>query len=100
MLDVGAGAQKWRFERAQAQSAKKRRAPTEKAQAAPTVRLKVPMRRTGGGLLRSSDEAGNARGAKGAGHRTLDSVNRQWEEPINHRRRQPSRGGTSRMNRE
>ena len=34
-----------------------------------------------GGLLRSSDEAGNARGAKGAGHRHLARVNRQREEP-------------------
>src|SRR5713226_5000162 len=39
-----------------------------------------------GGLLRSSNEAGNARGAKGAGHRHCDRVNRcrvnrQREEP-------------------
>ena len=37
----------------------------------------------GGGLLRSSNEAGNARGAKGAGHRHWDRVNRQREEPDN-----------------
>ena len=34
-----------------------------------------------GGLLRSSDEAVYARGAKGAGHRHLARVNRQLEEP-------------------
>src|SRR6266480_1340588 len=34
-----------------------------------------------GGLLRSSDEASDARGAKGAGRRHLDRVNRQREEP-------------------
>ena len=50
-----------------------------------------------GGLLRSSDEAGYGRGAKGAGHRRWDRVNRQREEPG---RRQPSCGDTSRMNRE
>ena len=33
------------------------------------------------GLLHSSDEAGNARGAKGAGHRHWARVNRQREEP-------------------
>ena len=42
---------------------------------------------------------GNARGAKGAGHRHLARVNRQREEMFNGRR-QPSRGGTSRMMRE
>jgi hypothetical protein len=34
-----------------------------------------------GGLLRSSGSGCNARGAKGAGHRHLDRVNRQREEP-------------------
>jgi hypothetical protein len=42
-----------------------------------TVRSKVPMRRSRGGLLRSSVETGNAWGAKGAGHsrRTNSRVN-------------------------
>ena len=53
-----------------------------------------------GGLPRSSVKRGNARGAKGAGHRHLGRVNRQREEPDINGRRQPSRGGTSRMTRE
>src|ERR1700730_15477274 len=86
----------------------------EKAQAAPTARPKVPMRRRGadclvvvrhrlcrptanetlvshcrvvGIELRGRDcffvafKRGNARGAKGAGHRHLARVNRQREEP-------------------
>ena len=41
----------------------------EKAQAAPTARLKVPMRRRGADCLVVVMKRGNARGAKGAGHR-------------------------------
>ena len=59
-----------------------------KAQAAPTARPKVPMRRRGADCPVVVMKRGNARGAKGAGHR--GSVGR----------RQPSRGNTSRMMRE
>ena len=72
----------------------------EKAQAAQTARPKVPMRRRGAHCLVVAMKRGNARGAKGAGHRHLSRVNRQREEPDVHGRRQPSCGGTSRMNRE
>ena len=51
----------------------------EKAQAAPTARPKVPMRRLGADC--SVMKRGNARGAKGAGHRHWARVNRQREEP-------------------
>jgi hypothetical protein len=40
-----------------------------KAQAAPTARLKVPMRRRGADCPVVVMKRGNARGAKGAGHR-------------------------------
>ena len=53
--------------------------PREKAQAAPTVRPKVPMRRLGADCFAVAMKRGNARGAKGAGHRHLDRVNRQRE---------------------
>src|SRR5439155_17714060 len=59
-----------------------------------------------GGLPRSSDEAEcNARGAKGAGHRHLlgstgVGSTDDGRNPISNGRRQPSRGGTSRMTRE
>ena len=44
---------------------------------------------------------GNARGAKGAGYPRQDGVNGQPEELLSlDGRRQPSLGGTSRMNRE
>src|SRR5258708_4477502 len=43
--------------------------PREKAQAAPTVRLKVPMRRRGADCLVVATKWGNAHGAKGVGHR-------------------------------
>ena len=43
--------------------------PREKAQVAPTARLKVPMRRRGADCLVVVTKRGNARGAKGAGHR-------------------------------
>src|SRR5246127_580519 len=50
--------------------------PREKAQAAPTARPKVPMRRLGADCSVVAGKRGNARGAKGAGHRHLDRVNR------------------------
>src|SRR6266849_5180372 len=43
--------------------------PREKTQAAPTARLKVPTRRRGADCLVVATKRGNARGAKGAGHR-------------------------------
>src|SRR5215468_4453475 len=43
--------------------------PREKAQAVPTARPKVPMRRRGADCLVVVMKQGNARGAKGAGHR-------------------------------
>src|SRR5207342_1620396 len=55
--------------------------PREKAQAAPTARPKVPMRRLGADCFVVVMKRGNARGAKGAGHRHCDRVNRQREEP-------------------
>src|SRR5258708_5201703 len=54
-----------------------------KAQAAPTVRLKVPMRRGGADCFVVAMKRGNAHGAKGAGHRHWGRVNRQREEPDN-----------------
>src|SRR6516225_3037143 len=53
----------------------------EKAQAAPTARPKVPMRRLGADCFAVVMKRGNVRGAKGAGHRHLARVNRQREEP-------------------
>src|ERR1039458_10154981 len=55
--------------------------PREKVQAAPTARPKVPMRRRGADCLVIALKRGNARGAKGAGHRHWAWVNRQREEP-------------------
>src|SRR5229473_8597051 len=53
----------------------------EKAQVAQTARPKVPMRRLGADCFVVALKRGNARGAKGAGHRHLARVNRQREEP-------------------
>src|SRR6266481_2992807 len=76
--------------------------PREKVQAAPTARPKVPIRRRGAHCLVVATKRGNARGAKGAGHRRRAWAN--WVKPGGARtfsgRRQPSRGGTSRMMRE
>src|SRR5436190_24120649 len=72
----------------------------EKAQVAQTARPKVLMRWLGTDCFVVVLKRGNARGAKGAGHRHLARVNRQREEPDFNGRRQPSRGGTSRMMRE
>src|ERR1039458_5815810 len=81
----------------------------EKAQVAKTARLKVPMRRLEADCFVVAKKRGNARGAKGAGHRhwigsTGVGSNRQREElnvnSMFNGRRQPSHGGTSRMMRE
>src|SRR5215467_10172436 len=76
--------------------------PREKAQAAPTVRLKVPMRRRGADCLVVATKWGNAHGAKGVGHRRRARAN--WVKPGGacnfSGRRQPSCDGTSRMMRE
>src|SRR5262245_11344182 len=70
--------------------------PREKAQAAPTARPKVPMRRlVGADCFVVAMKRGNARGAKGAGHRHWDRVNRQREKPDINGRRQPSCGDKS-----
>jgi hypothetical protein len=53
----------------------------EKAQAAQTAMPKVLMRRLGADCFVVAGKRGNARGAKGAGHRHLARVNRQREEP-------------------
>src|SRR6516162_2599757 len=74
--------------------------PREKAQAALTARPKVPMRRLGADCSVVVVKRGNARGAKGAGHRHWPRVNRQREEPDLNGRRQPACDGTSRMTRE
>jgi hypothetical protein len=52
-----------------------------KAQAAKTARLKVPMHRSGSDCSIVVMKRGNARGAKGAGHRHWVRVNQQREEP-------------------
>src|SRR6516165_1618843 len=72
----------------------------EKAQAAPTARPKVLMRRRGSDCSIVVMKRGNARGAKGAGHRHWLGSTGNGRNPIFNGRRQPSRGGTSRMNRE
>jgi hypothetical protein len=46
-----------------------------------TARPKVPMHRLGADCFVVALKRGNARGAKGAGHRHLARVNRQREEP-------------------
>src|SRR4029450_1008763 len=52
----------------------------EKAQAAPTARPKVPMRRLGADCFVVAWKRGNARGAKEAGHRRWAWANWQQEE--------------------
>src|ERR1700730_7417026 len=79
--------------------------PREKAQAAPTARKKVPMRRRGAHCPVVVMKRGNARGAKGVGHQHwIGSADvgktGSGRSPINNGRRQPSHGGTSRMVRE
>src|SRR5215468_2986120 len=72
----------------------------EKAQAAPTARPKVPMRRLGAHCLVVVMKRGNARGAKGVGHQRWIGSTGNGRNPIINGRRQPSLGGTSRMMRE
>jgi hypothetical protein len=79
--------------------------PREKAQAAPTARLKVPMRRRGTDCFVVVIKRGNARGAKGAGHRHLIGSTAVGQtgsrrNPKTNGRRQPWCDGTSRMMRE
>src|ERR1700720_3820944 len=54
--------------------------PREKAQAAPTARPKVLMRRRGADCPVVVLKRGNARGAKGVGHRRWERANWQQEE--------------------
>jgi hypothetical protein len=71
-----------------------------KAQVATTARPKVPMRRIGADCSVVVMKRGNARGAKGAGHRRRIGSTGNGRSPIISGRRQPSCDGTSRMNRE
>jgi len=65
------------------------------------ARPKVPMRRAGADCSVIARKRGNARGAKGAGHRRWERANWQQEEPsFLDGRRRSSFGGTSRMMRE
>ena len=72
----------------------------EKAQAAKTARLKVPMHRSGSDCSIVVMKRGNARGAKGVGHRHCFGSTGNGRNPMFNGRRQPSRDGTSRMTRE
>jgi len=72
----------------------------EKAQVAKTARLKVPMRRLGADCSVVVLKRGNACGAKGAGYRHWRGSTGNGRNPMFNGRRQPSRGGTSRMTRE
>jgi len=72
----------------------------EKAQAAKSARLKVPMHRSGSDCSIVVMKRGNARGAKGAGHRHWRGSTGNGRNPMFNGRRQPPRGGTSRMTRE
>ena len=71
----------------------------EKAQAAQTARPKVPKRRLGADCSVVASKRGNARGAKGAGHRHWRGSTGNGRNPMINGR-QPSSGGTSRMMRE
>src|SRR5262249_17915886 len=72
----------------------------EKAQAAPTARLKVPMRWREADCSVVALKRCNDRGAKGVGHRHWAGSTGNGTSPAINGRRQPSCGGTSRMNRE
>jgi hypothetical protein len=72
----------------------------EKAQVAQTARPKVPMRPLGADCSVVVLKRGNARGAKGAGHRHLLGSTGNGRNPMFNGRRQPSCDGTSRMTRE
>ncbi len=74
--------------------------PREKIQVATTTRSKVPMHRIGADCTVVVMKRGNARGAKGAGHRRWIGSTGNGRSPIISGRRQPSCDGTSRMNRE
>src|SRR6516225_10834677 len=74
--------------------------PREKTQTATTARSKVPMRRRGADCLVLAMKRGNARGAKGAGHRHWIGSTSNGRNPIINGRRQPSCDDTSRMTRE
>src|SRR5262245_16899133 len=74
--------------------------PREKAQVATTTRPKVPMRRLGADCLVVVMKRGNARGAKGAGHRHWRGSTGNGRNPLTNGRRQPSCDGTSRISRE
>jgi hypothetical protein len=65
------------------------------------TRPKVPMHRSGAHCFVVARKRGNSRGAKGAGHPRRGGVNGETGgTPCLDGRRQPSLGGTSRMNRE
>jgi hypothetical protein len=64
------------------------------------TRPKVPMHRIGADCSVVVMKRGNARGAKGAGHRHWIGSTGNGTNPIINGRRQPSLGGTSRMMRE
>src|SRR5215469_6077004 len=73
----------------------------EKAQVVAPRGWKEPMRQSGADCSVVARKRGNSRGAKGAGHPRQDGVNGEPEELLVLMvRRQPSLGGTSRMNRE
>src|SRR6516165_4554245 len=74
--------------------------PREKAQVATTMRPKVPMRRLGADCLVVVMKRGNARGAKGAGHRHWRGSTGNGRNPLINGRRQPSCDGASRISRE
>ena len=61
---------------------------------------KVPMRRLGADCSVVAMKRGNARGAKGAGHRHCIGSTGNGRNPMFNGRRQPSCDGTSRMTRE
>src|ERR1700757_1883206 len=74
--------------------------PREKAQAATTARLKVPMRRLGADCFVVVMKRGNARGSPfGSGQLVLGPTDTR-RNPMFNGRRQPSCDGTSRMTRE
>jgi hypothetical protein len=55
--------------------------PLDNKKSGETARPKVPMHRRGADCFAVAMKRGNGRGAKGAGHRRWDRVNRQREEP-------------------
>ena len=64
------------------------------------VRPKVPKRRAGADCSVVAMKRGNARGAKGAGHRVVIGSTGNGMNPFTDRGRQPSCGDTSRMTRD